>query len=84
MRAAGLQPRGDAAGAGAGPSPSGASSNLILGALEEATLITWPRPQKALSDTFLVLAIVAITGGLLFGINVALAELSGLWYHRSS
>lgn len=62
--------------------PGGGSSNLLVGALEEAKLITWPRPQKALSDTVLVLAIVAATGCLLYGVNVALAQLSELWYHR--
>lgn len=56
-------------------------SNLVQGALEEAQLITWPKPQKAALDTVLVLFIVACSGALLFGMNVALAELSEWWYH---
>ncbi|PNW77937.1 hypothetical protein CHLRE_10g457650v5 [Chlamydomonas reinhardtii] len=56
-------------------------SNIVQGALEEAQLITWPRPQKAALDTVLVLFIVAGSGALLFGMNVLLAELSEWWYH---
>lgn len=35
---------------------------------------------QALLDTVLVLAIVAVTGTLLFGLNVVLADASSLWY----
>jgi preprotein translocase subunit SecE len=52
------------------------------GALEEAQLISWPTPGKALLDTVLVLAIVAVTGSLLFGLNVLLADASNLWYSK--
>ncbi|PNH10766.1 hypothetical protein TSOC_002474, partial [Tetrabaena socialis] len=51
------------------------------GALEEAQLITWPKPKKALTDTFLVLFIVAASGFGLFSMNVLLAEISEWWYH---
>lgn len=37
---------------------------------------------QALLDTLLVLIIVAGSGTLLFGCNVALAEFSDAWYHR--
>jgi preprotein translocase subunit SecE len=50
--------------------------------LEEAQLISWPTPGKALLDTVLVLAIVAATGAMLFSLNVLLADVSGLWYSR--
>eukprot|EP00195_Chlamydomonas_chlamydogama_P017092 CAMPEP_0202896804 /NCGR_PEP_ID=MMETSP1392-20130828/5729_1 /ASSEMBLY_ACC=CAM_ASM_000868 /TAXON_ID=225041 /ORGANISM="Chlamydomonas chlamydogama, Strain SAG 11-48b" /LENGTH=142 /DNA_ID=CAMNT_0049582281 /DNA_START=29 /DNA_END=454 /DNA_ORIENTATION=- len=52
------------------------STNIIQGALEEAQLITWPKPQKAFLDTILVLAIVALSGTLLLGMNVLLASAS--------
>jgi hypothetical protein len=35
---------------------------------------------QALLDTVLVLGIVAVTGSLLFGLNVALADASQWWY----
>lgn len=38
--------------------------------------------SQAVLDTLLVLFIVAGSGALLFGCNVALAELSEWWYHR--
>eukprot|EP00879_Flechtneria_rotunda_P003376 GHRR01003604.1.p1 GENE.GHRR01003604.1~~GHRR01003604.1.p1 ORF type:complete len:145 (+),score=51.66 GHRR01003604.1:329-763(+) len=63
----------------AAPQPS---SNIVQGALEEAQLIAWPTPGKALVDTVLVLAIVAATGTMLFGLNVLLADASGWWYSR--
>jgi preprotein translocase SecE subunit len=56
------------------------SSNPIQGALDEAQLITWPSPQKALLDTVLVLAIVSASGALLLGVNILLADLSTAWY----
>ncbi|KAG2497039.1 hypothetical protein HYH03_005041 [Edaphochlamys debaryana] len=56
-------------------------SNPVQGALEEAQLITWPKPQKAALDTVLVLFIVSASGAMLFGMNVVLAELSEWWYH---
>lgn len=59
------------------PSPS---QNPFQGAASEARLITWPRPQKALLDTALVLGIVAGTSALVFGLNVVLAELATAWY----
>ena len=58
----------------------GRGDNLLQGAVSEAKLITWPRPGKALLDTALVLGIVAGTSALVFGLNVALAELAGAWY----
>lgn len=36
--------------------------------------------MQALLDTVLVLGIVAVTGSLLFGLNVALADASQWWY----
>jgi preprotein translocase subunit SecE len=54
----------------------------LQGAVSEAQLITWPRPAKALLDTALVLGIVAGTSALVFGLNVALAELAGAWYGK--
>jgi preprotein translocase SecE subunit len=62
------------------PSAQPASQNPLQGALSEARLITWPRPQKALLDTALVLGIVAGTSALVFGLNVVLAELATAWY----
>eukprot|EP00877_Chromochloris_zofingiensis_P001438 jgi/Chrzof1/11295/Cz05g31130.t1 len=59
-----------------------ASSNVVQGALEEAQLISWPSPGKALLDTVLVLAIVASTGVLLFGANVLLNDASNWWYRH--
>ncbi|KAF5835386.1 hypothetical protein DUNSADRAFT_7471 [Dunaliella salina] len=59
-----------------------AQTNVVQGALEEAQLITWPSVKKAFADTILVIAIVAATGSLLFGVNVLLAEGSQWWYHR--
>lgn len=56
-------------------------SGYIQGALEEAQLITWPKPQKAFLDTLLVLAIVAGTGVVLLSTNILLADLSNWWYH---
>lgn len=38
---------------------------------------------QALMDTMLVLGIVVASGGLLFGLNVLLAEISDFWYHIS-
>jgi len=37
---------------------------------------------QAFADTILVIAIVAATGSLLFGVNVLLTEGSEWWYHR--
>jgi preprotein translocase subunit SecE len=50
------------------------------GALEEAQLISWPKPGKALLDTVLVLGIVAGTGASLFGVNVLLTDVFNWWY----
>lgn len=65
-----------------GPQEAAQSSNPIMGAIEEAQLITWPTPKKAVVDTALVLAIVVASGTLLFSFNVALSSFSELWYHR--
>jgi preprotein translocase SecE subunit len=56
--------------------------NLVQGALEEAQLISWPSPQKAVLDTVLVLAIVTASGFLLFGFNVLLADVATWWYAK--
>uniref|UniRef100_A0A6T8VXE9 Uncharacterized protein n=1 Tax=Chlamydomonas leiostraca TaxID=1034604 RepID=A0A6T8VXE9_9CHLO len=56
--------------------------NIVQGAIEEAQLITWPTPKKALLDTVLVLGIVTLSGSLLFGLNLLLAQGSEIWYHR--
>ena len=63
--------------------PAASSTNLVQGALEQAQLITWPKPQKALLDTVLVLTIVILTGTLLLGLNIVFANASEFWYHRS-
>ncbi|GAX83637.1 hypothetical protein CEUSTIGMA_g11061.t1 [Chlamydomonas eustigma] len=55
---------------------------LIQGAVEQAQLITWPKPEKAFLDTFLVLGIVIGTGAMLLAVNVLLASGSEWWYHR--
>ncbi|KIY99481.1 hypothetical protein MNEG_8480 [Monoraphidium neglectum] len=62
--------------------PKQSSSNIVQGALDEAQLITWPKPGKALLDTVLVLAIVAGTGTALFGVNVLLTDAFNWWYHH--
>jgi hypothetical protein len=38
--------------------------------------------MQAFFDTVLVLAIVMGTGLMLLGVNVALANLSEVWYHK--
>ncbi|GBF89492.1 pre translocase subunit SECE1 [Raphidocelis subcapitata] len=60
--------------------PSKASGNIIQGALDEAQLISWPKPGKALLDTVLVLGIVSGTGAALFGVNVLLTDAFNWWY----
>lgn len=70
--------RADGAPEPSAPAPP--QENLLQGAVSEAKLITWPRPQKALLDTALVLGIVAGTSALVFGLNVLLAELATAWY----
>ncbi len=37
---------------------------------------------QAFLDTLLVLAIVAVSGSSLLGMNIALANLSEWWYHQ--
>lgn len=64
-------------------SPQAQATNLIQGAIEEAQLITWPKPKKAFFETILVLGIVVASGMLLFGVNVLLAEVSEYLYHAS-
>lgn len=56
------------------------SGNVVTGAIEEAQLISWPTPGKALLDTVLVLAIVSASGFMLFSLNVLLADASSWWY----
>eukprot|EP00878_Enallax_costatus_P004167 GHUV01004396.1.p1 GENE.GHUV01004396.1~~GHUV01004396.1.p1 ORF type:complete len:143 (+),score=24.27 GHUV01004396.1:157-585(+) len=56
------------------------NSNVVAGAIEEAQLISWPTPGKALLDTVLVLAIVSVSGSTLFTLNVLLADASNWWY----
>jgi len=74
--------RADGAPEPKGPSPAdgGGGENMLQGAASEARLITWPRPQKALLDTALVLGIVAGASALVFGLNVVLAETATAWY----
>ena len=54
---------------------------LPQGVLEETRLIKWPSPVQALLQTVLVVAMVAATSALLFGMNTLLAEASRLAYH---
>lgn len=51
--------------------------------LEEVRLIKWPTPQSALLNTLLVIAIVAGTSALLFGVNALLSEVTQAVYHKS-
>jgi len=55
----------------------------LQGVLEEVRLIKWPSPKSALLNTLLVIAIVAGTSALLFGVNALLAEVSAAVYSRS-
>ncbi len=48
--------------------------------MEEVKLIKWPTPQSALLNTLLVIAIVAGTSAVLFGVNTLLAEASRAVY----
>lgn len=50
------------------------------GILEEVQLIEWPAPAQALTDTTLVIGIVAFTATVLFGVNTVLADLSKILY----
>eukprot|EP00884_Botryococcus_braunii_P009010 jgi/Botrbrau1/1810/Bobra.146_1s0008.1 len=54
--------------------------NFIEGILEEVQLIEWPSPLQAVTDTTLVIAIVAFTAIVLFGVNATLADLSNILY----
>lgn len=49
---------------------------LVQGILEEVRLISWPNPLQALSDTLVVIAIVAGTAVSLFLVNTVLADIS--------
>lgn len=60
-----------------------ASQNIVQGAIEEAQLISWPKPKQAFLDTLLVLGILTGTGLLLLTCNILLAELSDWWYKSS-
>jgi len=59
-----------------------AKEGLMQGVMEEVGLIKWPSPQSALLNTLLVIAIVAGTSVVLFGVNTGLAELSRAVYSR--
>lgn len=52
----------------------------LQGILEEVQLIEWPSPLQAVTDTTLVIAIVAFTATVLFGVNAILADLSNIIY----
>lgn len=53
----------------------------LQGILEEVQLIEWPAPVQALTDTTLVIGIVAFTAAILFGVNTVLADLSKIIYN---
>lgn len=52
-----------------------------IACVTNAVFLGLPPHAQAALDTVLVLFIVACSGALLFGMNVALAELSEWWYH---
>jgi len=54
--------------------------SLSEGVLEEIGLIKWPSVSSALINTVLVVAIVASTSLVLFGVNTGLTELSKIVY----
>jgi preprotein translocase SecE subunit len=54
--------------------------SLTEGVLEEIRLIKWPSVSSALINTVLVVAIVASTSLVLFGVNTGLTELSKVVY----
>lgn len=55
---------------------------ILQGVLEEIRLIKWPSPVSAVLNTLLVVAIVAGSSVILFGVNTLLAELSKEIYGR--
>lgn len=55
-------------------------NNALLAGLSCCVCLSVCLSAQALLDTVLVLAIVAVTGTLLFGLNVALADASQWWY----
>eukprot|EP01024_Parvocaulis_polyphysoides_P064964 TRINITY_DN7565_c0_g1_i10.p2 TRINITY_DN7565_c0_g1~~TRINITY_DN7565_c0_g1_i10.p2 ORF type:complete len:155 (-),score=20.01 TRINITY_DN7565_c0_g1_i10:350-814(-) len=56
------------------------SKNILQGALDETRLIEWPGPGSAITNTFLVIGIVAGTSVMLFTINTLLVEISNIFY----
>ena len=55
---------------------------LVGGVMEEVGLIQWPSFGSSLVNTVLVIVIVLGTSAMLFGINTALTELSGVIYSK--
>jgi preprotein translocase SecE subunit len=60
------------------PEPVGTGG--IADVFEEARLIEWPSPARALADTALVVAIVAGSAALLFVVNSGLTDLAKAIY----
>lgn len=56
--------------------------SLVSGVMEEVGLIQWPSFGSAFVNTLLVVAIVFATSFVLFGVNSALTELSGVIYSK--
>ena len=55
---------------------------LVGGVMEEVGLIQWPSFGSSLVNTVLVIVIVLGTSAMLFGINTALTEWSGVIYSK--
>ena len=78
-RPRGTRPAPPARRATAGtPEPVGTGG--IADVFEEARLIEWPSPARALADTALVVAIVAGSAALLFVVNSGLTDLAKAIY----
>ena len=60
----------------------GEEEGLVGGVMEEVGLIQWPSFGSSLVNTVLVIVIVFGTSAMLFGINTALTELSGVIYSK--
>lgn len=60
----------------------GEEEGLVGGVMEEVGLIQWPSFGSSLVNTVLVIVIVLGTSAMLFGINTALTELSGVIYSK--
>eukprot|EP01023_Acetabularia_acetabulum_P025555 TRINITY_DN2444_c0_g2_i4.p2 TRINITY_DN2444_c0_g2~~TRINITY_DN2444_c0_g2_i4.p2 ORF type:complete len:158 (-),score=20.14 TRINITY_DN2444_c0_g2_i4:399-872(-) len=56
------------------------SKNILQGAFDETRLIEWPGAGSAVTNTFLVIGIVAGTSAMLFAINSLLVEVSNKFY----